>query len=327
MRRWRRRPPMACGSNRPPPSSQGHTATHPGSATRRGDAYQSPSPFGRRAGDGPAGISVERWCVAAALAPRWRFGSRPCGGDGPARSDDDGAGLAWHGAVARARSPAARDACASQVSGTGLAAVATTRARRAAMTIATCRSTVVLCPPTPLGLLPARRRVEHTCSLCRQPVPTDRLVEHATGHGPRPGHRAADVWHNSMRAPRRDHYLPPITGDDTETVFEAAIESLATLRGLIWAGKPPPGCISLPASKLRPDAAFPEPSATPVTSSARGPTSPTCSASPARAPSSATAPAPPPTASPSVRHEHPPNLDALPPAHGLVEDLAARCCL
>ena len=44
------------------------------------------------------------------------------------------------------------------------------------------------------------------------------------------------VRHTSMRAPRRDHYLPPITGDDTETVLEAAIESLATLRGLTWAG-------------------------------------------------------------------------------------------
>ncbi len=44
------------------------------------------------------------------------------------------------------------------------------------------------------------------------------------------------VRHTSMRAPRRDHHLPPITGDDTETVLEAAIESLATLRGLTWAG-------------------------------------------------------------------------------------------
>ncbi len=51
------------------------------------------------------------------------------------------------------------------------------------MTIATCRSTVVLLPPTPLGLPSARGRVDHTCSLCRQPVLTDQLVEHATGHG------------------------------------------------------------------------------------------------------------------------------------------------
>jgi len=197
------------------------------------------------------------------------------------------------------------------------------------MTIATCRSTVVLLPPTPLGLPSARRRVDHTCSLCRQPVLTDQpsSTPRVTAVFPtRPRSRRCMVRHTSMRAPRRDHYLPPITGDDTETVVEAAIESLATLRASPGPGMPPPGCTSLPASRLRPSAAFPEPSPTPVTSSARGPTSPTCSASPAPAPSSATAPAPPPTAGPSVRHEHPPSLDALPPAHGLVEDLAARCC-
>ncbi len=35
-----------------------------------------------------------------------------------------------------------------------------------------------------------------------------------------------------MREPRRDHYLTPATGDDTDTVIEAAIEALANLRGL-----------------------------------------------------------------------------------------------
>ncbi len=36
-----------------------------------------------------------------------------------------------------------------------------------------------------------------------------------------------------MREPRRDHYLAPIV-DDTDTVVEAAIESLGGLRGLAW---------------------------------------------------------------------------------------------
>jgi len=35
-----------------------------------------------------------------------------------------------------------------------------------------------------------------------------------------------------MREPRRDHYLPPVVGDDTEDVIEAAIERLGLLRGL-----------------------------------------------------------------------------------------------
>ncbi len=39
-----------------------------------------------------------------------------------------------------------------------------------------------------------------------------------------------------MRAPRRDHYIAPVTGEDTETVFEAAMDSLSKLRGLPWLG-------------------------------------------------------------------------------------------
>ena len=35
-----------------------------------------------------------------------------------------------------------------------------------------------------------------------------------------------------MREPRRDHYLAPATGADTEHVLDAAIEALGTLRGL-----------------------------------------------------------------------------------------------
>jgi hypothetical protein len=39
-----------------------------------------------------------------------------------------------------------------------------------------------------------------------------------------------------MREPRRDHYVGPTTGDDTESVLEAAIDSLGALRGLAWLG-------------------------------------------------------------------------------------------
>ena len=39
-----------------------------------------------------------------------------------------------------------------------------------------------------------------------------------------------------MGEPRRDYYLAPATGDDTDVVVEAAIESLGTLRDLPWLG-------------------------------------------------------------------------------------------
>jgi len=39
-----------------------------------------------------------------------------------------------------------------------------------------------------------------------------------------------------MREPRRDHFLAPATGADSERVLEAAVESLGTLRGLSWLG-------------------------------------------------------------------------------------------
>lgn len=39
-----------------------------------------------------------------------------------------------------------------------------------------------------------------------------------------------------MREPRRDHYLAPMTGTDTEGVVEAAMEALGTIRGLPWSG-------------------------------------------------------------------------------------------
>lgn len=39
-----------------------------------------------------------------------------------------------------------------------------------------------------------------------------------------------------MREPRRDHYLTPATGEDTEKVLEDAIDLLGTLRGLPWLG-------------------------------------------------------------------------------------------
>lgn len=39
-----------------------------------------------------------------------------------------------------------------------------------------------------------------------------------------------------MREPRRDHYLGPATGDDTDTVLDEALTSLGKLRGLEWLG-------------------------------------------------------------------------------------------
>lgn len=40
----------------------------------------------------------------------------------------------------------------------------------------------------------------------------------------------------STREPRRDHYITPATGDDTERVLDDAIETLGTIRGLPWLG-------------------------------------------------------------------------------------------
>lgn len=42
-----------------------------------------------------------------------------------------------------------------------------------------------------------------------------------------------------MRESRRDHYLEPATGDDTQAVIDAAIESLGAVRGLPWLGDAP----------------------------------------------------------------------------------------
>ncbi len=39
-----------------------------------------------------------------------------------------------------------------------------------------------------------------------------------------------------MREPRRDHYIAPTTGHDSERILDAAIESLGTVRGLEWVG-------------------------------------------------------------------------------------------
>jgi hypothetical protein len=39
-----------------------------------------------------------------------------------------------------------------------------------------------------------------------------------------------------MREPRRDHYLAPSTGADTDRVIQDAIDTLGTLRGLPWLG-------------------------------------------------------------------------------------------
>ena len=39
-----------------------------------------------------------------------------------------------------------------------------------------------------------------------------------------------------MTEPRRDHYLAPAAGADSERVLEDAIDTLGTLRGLEWLG-------------------------------------------------------------------------------------------
>jgi hypothetical protein len=44
------------------------------------------------------------------------------------------------------------------------------------------RTVVVDLPPTPLGLLPGRCKIEHWCTLCRSEVTTEDLVAHAQAH-------------------------------------------------------------------------------------------------------------------------------------------------
>ena len=44
------------------------------------------------------------------------------------------------------------------------------------------RTRVVELPATPLGLLPARWKVEHWCTSCRCEVASEDLVEHAQLH-------------------------------------------------------------------------------------------------------------------------------------------------
>jgi len=39
-----------------------------------------------------------------------------------------------------------------------------------------------------------------------------------------------------MREPRRDHYIEPATGPDSDRVLDDAIASLGTLRNLPWLG-------------------------------------------------------------------------------------------
>jgi hypothetical protein len=40
----------------------------------------------------------------------------------------------------------------------------------------------------------------------------------------------------TMREPRRDHYIEPATGPDSDTVIDEAIASLGHLRSLAWLG-------------------------------------------------------------------------------------------
>lgn len=49
-----------------------------------------------------------------------------------------------------------------------------------------------------------------------------------------------------MREPRRDHYIEPLTGDDTGTVLDTALDHLASARNLD--GTDPPTAVHLLAS-------------------------------------------------------------------------------
>lgn len=44
------------------------------------------------------------------------------------------------------------------------------------------RTAVFLAPATPLGLLPAEWKVEHRCTICRQPGVSAHLIDHAKSH-------------------------------------------------------------------------------------------------------------------------------------------------
>jgi len=61
------------------------------------------------------------------------------------------------------------------------------------------RTVVVDLPPTPLGLLPGRWKIEHWCTLCRSEVATQDLVVHAQAHTP--GSPTSD---RSQRQPNSD---------------------------------------------------------------------------------------------------------------------------
>jgi hypothetical protein len=39
-----------------------------------------------------------------------------------------------------------------------------------------------------------------------------------------------------MREPRRDHFVAPVTDEDSRAVLDSAIAALGTLRGLEWGG-------------------------------------------------------------------------------------------
>ena len=44
------------------------------------------------------------------------------------------------------------------------------------------RTLVLDLPPTPLGLLPGRWKIEHWCTICRREVDTQDLIAHAQAH-------------------------------------------------------------------------------------------------------------------------------------------------
>ncbi len=44
------------------------------------------------------------------------------------------------------------------------------------------RTIVDYSPPSPLGLIPGRWTIQHWCTTCRTPIPTEGLIAHAQTH-------------------------------------------------------------------------------------------------------------------------------------------------
>ena len=91
-----------------------------------------------------------------------------------------------------------------------------------------------------------------------------------------------------MTQTRRDHYLAPATGDDSNVSSKPPSTLSAPCAGCRGSATPAPRSTSSPASWPKPSAGSQGRSPTPATRTTRGPRSPIFSALPAPAPGSAT---------------------------------------